>query len=66
VGRLGLFEMMPADAALSRLIADGAEEGEVVEEMRRRGVARLVDDAMEKLAVGDTTVADVLRAVTVW
>ncbi len=66
VGRLGLFEMMPADAAFSRLIAGGAEEGDLVEEMRRRGGARLVDDAMEKLATGDTTVADVLRAVTVW
>lgn len=66
VGRLGLFEMMPADAALSRLIASGAEEGELVEEMRRRGTRLLVDDAMEKLAAGDTTVGDVLRAVTVW
>jgi len=66
VGRLGLFEMMPADAALSRLIASGAEEGGLVEEMRRRGARLLVDDAMEKLATGDTTVADVLRAVTVW
>ncbi len=66
VGRLGLFEMMPVDASLSRHIAEGAEEGEIIEEMRRRGIARLVDDAMEKLATGDTTVGDVLRAVTVW
>ena len=66
VGRLGLFEMMSADASLSRLIANGAEEGDIVEETQRRGTARLVDDAMAKLAAGETAVGDVLRAVTVW
>ncbi len=66
VGRLGLFEMMPADAALSRFVAGGAGEVEIAEEMQRRGTARLVDDAAEKLAAGETTVEDVLRAVTIW
>jgi hypothetical protein len=47
VGRLGLFEMMPVDASLSRLIADGAGEVEIIEEMQRRGTARLIDDAVE-------------------
>ena len=66
VGRLGLFEMMPVDASLSRFIAEGAGEVDIVEEMRRRGAARLIDDAVDKLTAGETVVSDVLRAVTVW
>ncbi len=58
VGRLGLFEMMPVDASLSRLIAEGAGEVEIMEEMQRRGATRLIDDALRKLIAGDT--------VTVW
>ncbi len=66
VGRLGLFEMLPVDEALSRRIADGADEGEIVSEIGRRGVPRLVDDALEKIRGGQTTVQEVLTAVTVW
>ena len=35
VGRLGLFELMPVDEALSRQVAAGADEGEIVAEIRR-------------------------------
>ncbi len=65
VGRLGLFEMLPVDEALSRRIADGADEGEIVGEIGRRGVPRLVDDALDKIRNGQATVQDVLTAVTV-
>ncbi|TVS16302.1 MAG: type II/IV secretion system protein [Planctomycetaceae bacterium] len=66
VGRLGLFEMMPVDASLSRLIAEGAGEVEIMGEMQRRGATRLIDDALRKLIAGDTVTEDVVRAVTVW
>jgi general secretion pathway protein E len=66
VGRLGLFEMMPIDASLSRFIADGAGEVEIIEEMQRRGAPRLIDDAIQKMIAGETVAQDVLRAVTVW
>jgi len=66
VGRLGLFEMLPVDEALSRAITEGADEGEIVRLARTRGVPRLVDDALAKIQSGATTVRDVLSAVTVW
>ena len=66
VGRVGLFEMLPVDEALSRRIADGKDEGEVICEARRRKVPRLVDDALEKLRDGQATVPEVLAAVTIW
>ncbi len=66
VGRLGLFEMLRMDEPLSRLVADGAEEGQIVAELRARRVPQLVDDALEKLCSGETSVGEVLSAVTVW
>ena len=66
VGRIGLFEMLPVDEALSRHIAEGAGEGDVVREARQREVPRLVDDAMEKIHAGLATVREVLEAVTIW
>jgi len=66
VGRLGLFEMLAMDESLSRLVAEGAEEGRIVAELRSRNVPRLVDDAMEKLRTGETSVREALSAVTVW
>ncbi len=66
VGRLGLFEMLPVDESLSRRIAEGADEGELVAEIGHRSVPRLVDDALEKLRAGQTTVQEALTAVTVW
>lgn len=66
VGRVGLFEMLPVDESLSRMIADGADEGALVAELRRRGVPRLVDDALQKAADGVATVDEVLMAVTLW
>jgi type II secretory ATPase GspE/PulE/Tfp pilus assembly ATPase PilB-like protein len=66
VGRLGLFEMLPVDEALSRRIADGADEGDLAAEIARRGIPRLVDDALVKLHAGESMVQEVLTAVTVW
>ncbi len=66
VGRLGLFEMLPVDEDLSRHIAAGANEGQIVAEVRRRQIPRLVDDGLAKLRAGEATVQEVLAAVTIW
>ena len=58
--------MLPVDESLSRSIAEGADEGEIVRQVRARNVPRLVDDALAKIQSGETTVHDVLSAVTVW
>ena len=65
-GRLGLFEMMPVDETLSRMIAEGAEEARLLEFMRESHLPRLLDDALEKLWNGDASLRDVLSAVTEW
>lgn len=66
VGRLGLFELLPVDEDLARAIARGAEEPEIIAYAREHKVPRLVDDALEKLTGGLTTVKEALSAVSVW
>lgn len=65
-GRLGIFELLPTDETMSREIARGAEEAELMEYARARGYARLTDDAFAKVLDGTTTVQEALSAVTVW
>jgi general secretion pathway protein E len=66
VGRVGLFEMIAIDEDLSRIIAAGEPESEIVSAARQRKASRLVDDALAKLLEGRTTVHEALAAVTVW
>ncbi len=63
-GRIGIYEMLPVDEKFSRLIARGAEEGDIVDAMREQKLAMLVDDAIEKLLAGETSLKEVLGAVT--
>ncbi|MFO0903828.1 MAG: GspE/PulE family protein [Pirellulales bacterium] len=65
-GRLGLFEMLPCDEELARLIADGASEPELMLVARRHGCGTLLDDAAAKAYAGQTTIREVLSAVTGW
>ncbi len=65
-GRIGLFELLPVNESLARQIANGAEEAEIIGTIREHNIARLVDDAFEKVTQGVTTVRDAMTAVTVW
>ena len=65
-GRLGVFELMSVDESLSRKVAEGAEEAELVGWLRERGALRLCDDGMLKLLAGETSPAELLTAVTAW
>jgi type IV pilus assembly protein PilB len=65
-GRLGLFELFPTDEELARRIAQGCDEAELLQEMRARQIGTLLDDAIEKLFTGETSVKEVLSSVTVW
>jgi type IV pilus assembly protein PilB len=66
IGRIALFELLPLDDNWGRLICAGAEEPQLIELMRQQKVLTLVDDAVDKLFAGETTVAEVLGAVAVW
>lgn len=61
-GRLGLYEFVALDAELAELIYRGAGEGEMARLLEGRR-ATLAEGALARLAAGETSLAEVLRAV---
>ena len=61
-GRLGLYEVVPADDELRRLIHDGASEAQLTKAARAIGPS-LLDDGVAKLRAGLTSVEEVGRVV---
>ena len=64
-GRVGLFEMLPVDEELARLIVAGCNEAAIKSHMRDSKMRFLCDDALEKLLAGTTCYSDLL-AVAPW
>lgn len=62
-GRTGIFELMIPSASVLSRIASGASQGELSEEMRACGMRTLIDDASDKLTVGITDFAEILRTI---
>jgi general secretion pathway protein E len=65
-GRMALFEFLPLDESWSSIVNRGAQEVELIAEMRRRNLPLLLDDALLKLATGVTTYDEVRQAVAAW
>jgi type II secretory ATPase GspE/PulE/Tfp pilus assembly ATPase PilB-like protein len=65
-GRIALFEMLPSDEAMAELIASGASEEALMHASRARECGSLIEDALDKITGGVTTVADVLSSAVVW
>lgn len=65
-GRIALFEMLESSEAMAKLIAEGANEDELLQYARSQNVPLLIDDGIAKILDGTTTVAEVTNAVTLW
>ncbi len=65
-GRLALFEFLPLDESWSQIVNRGAQEVEILAEMKKRGLPLLLDDALNKLAAGVTSHEEVRNAVAAW
>ena len=59
-GRTGVYEMLKIDESFSKIIIAGAQESEIVDEMRKRGVNLLVEDAIERILNGEISIEEVL------
>jgi type II secretory ATPase GspE/PulE/Tfp pilus assembly ATPase PilB-like protein len=63
--RVGIFEMLPIDDDLARLIVEGCDEGSLNRRARERKIPSLRDDAAEKLLAGLTSYGE-LVGVAAW
>ncbi|CAM4422850.1 GspE/PulE family protein [Paenibacillus tarimensis] len=60
-GRLAVHEVLVVDDRLRQLIAQGATIQELREEAKAAGMVQLMDDGLEKVKLGATTLQEVLR-----
>jgi type IV pilus assembly protein PilB len=60
-GRLGIYEVMPVDDGLRKLILEKNSADEMRDYARRQGMRTLREDGLEKIREGVTSVAEVLR-----
>jgi type II secretory ATPase GspE/PulE/Tfp pilus assembly ATPase PilB-like protein len=64
-GRIGVFEMLPIDTEVARMIVRGQSEVEIVEYARQKKIPSIREDAEAKLFAGLTSVEEIL-SVAVW
>ena len=60
-GRVGLFELAPTGESVRKMIANRATDKEIEEEFRRLGVRSILEDGLDKINQGVTTIDEVLR-----
>ncbi|MEN6616102.1 MAG: ATPase, T2SS/T4P/T4SS family, partial [Syntrophorhabdus sp.] len=60
-GRMGLFEFLIVDDVMRRLILKNADEGEIREAARKNGMKTLLEDGIDKIERGKTTLGEVYR-----
>jgi general secretion pathway protein E len=60
-GRTGVFETVVIDDALAKCVSAGAQMQQVRDAVRKTGTPSLLADALAKVAVGVTTVEEVLQ-----
>lgn len=64
-GRTGIFEIMPLNDEIRQLIVDQRSAAEIREAAKRNGMKTLIEDALEKVLEGVTTVEEAIRCVFV-
>ena len=60
-GRIGIFELFPMTDSVRKLIAEKGSDRQIEEELRKGGVKSILDDGLEKVDRGITTIDEVLR-----
>lgn len=60
--RTGLFEVLPIDEKLKTMISDGIHHHELSQHLRSQGVTSIIQDGLNKVSQGVTTVEEVRRA----
>ncbi len=60
-GRTGIFEFLITDDDIRRLILKSTDSNQIRESARRHGMMTLLEDGVEKVKAGITTLSEVLR-----
>ncbi|MBI5050587.1 MAG: type II secretion system ATPase GspE [Nitrospirae bacterium] len=61
--RIGIFELLVVSDEIRRLILKNADSNEIREAARRLGMKTLIEDGVEKIRAGITTLGEVLKVI---
>jgi type II secretory ATPase GspE/PulE/Tfp pilus assembly ATPase PilB-like protein len=61
--RVGIFELLLVDAGMQDLIATGAHNAQIRKYAQEHSFKTMVDDALEKIAAGLTTLDELIRVI---
>ncbi len=61
MGRMGIFELLTIDDDTRRLILRNADESEIRQTARKNGMKTLLEDGLEKIKNGMTTLSELFR-----
>lgn len=61
MGRIGIYEVMPASERLTRLILERTDEKTIEDQARAEGMITMKQDGYLKVLHGETTIEEVLR-----
>ena len=64
-GRIPIFEFMPMDEQIRRLVSQSAEETDIRAAVRARGFGSLLHSALDRMCAGLTTLEEVMRVTYV-
>jgi general secretion pathway protein E len=59
-GRTGIYEFLPVDDEVRQLVLKNVDSGTIKKSAASRGMKSLLDDGARKIALGETTIAEVL------
>ncbi len=62
-GRLGIFELFVMNDDFRHFINSSYKEGELLEMARANGMRTLIEDGLEKVKMGETTLDELLRVI---
>ncbi len=62
-GRIGIFEVFVMSEDFRHLISDGYREALLTKLARQAGMRSLLEDGLEKVALGETTLEEILRVI---
>ncbi len=60
-GRLGVFEVLEVNTTIRKLIVEKADADIIAKEAIKEGMTVMLDDGIEKIKMGQTTIEEVLR-----
>lgn len=61
MGRMGIFELLVIDDDMRKLILKRADESKIRQAARKNGMKTLLEDGLEKIRMGVTTLSEIFR-----